>query len=311
MTESSSNFILLTEVGPRDGFQYEKAIIPTHVKEEIIRDLSRSGLRHIQIASFVHPEKVPQMADAELLFRHLSPAPHVEYSALTLNLRGVERAGLAGARSIEVSISASDTHSLRNAGIPSSRALIEAQDMMRMAEGFGMTVRVSIQCAFGCLTEGEISEDRLLRLAERLISFTPHSLNLSDTTGMATPPAIQSRIKALLRLTGKIPVGLHLHDTRGLGLVNVMTALECGVKRFDTSFAGMGGCPFVAGAAGNIATEDTAYLIETLGMQTGVDLNMIARCSLKMEKMLGKQFPGRIHRLINQGAVSLGPKPRV
>ena len=293
------NKVTLIEVGPRDGFQFEK-IIPTNLKVEIISDLVDAGLKDIQITSFVHPDVVPQMADAETLLRRLPKRNDVRYSALVLNEKGVERAHLSGLQHIEISISASDTHSRKNAGMPFEKALVKGKDMIRLAQDYKMEIRAGIQCAFGCVYEGRIPEERVLKIAKDFLKIGIQTLAISDTTGMANPLSIQNLTKKLLPEVGKTPVALHLHDTRGLGLVNVMSAMECGVTRFDTALAGMGGCPFVSGAAGNIATEDTAWLMKSLNIETGVDISKVAKCSQKLEDFFEKKFPGKMHCLIKE-----------
>ena len=292
--------VTLIEVGPRDGFQFENKIIPTNLKVEIISDLVDAGLKDIQITSFVHPDVVPQMADAEILLRRLPKRNDVRYSALVLNEKGVERAHLSGLQHIEISISASDTHSRKNAGMPFKKALEMGKDMIRLARDYKMEIRAGIQCAFGCVYEGRISEERVLKIATDFLKVGIQTLAISDTTGMANPLLIQNLTKKLMPDAGITPIVLHLHDTRGLGLVNVMAAMECGVTRFDTALAGMGGCPFVSGAAGNIATEDTAWLMKSLNIETGVDISTVAKCSQKLEKFFEKKFPGKMHRLINK-----------
>ena len=235
------------------------------------------------------------MADAETLLRRLPKRNDVRYSALVLNEKGVERAHLSGLQHIEISISASDTHSRKNAGMPFEKALEKGKDMIRLAQDYKMEIRAGIQCAFGCVYEGRIPEERVLKIAKDFLKIGIQTLAISDTTGMANPLSIQNLTKQLLPEVGNTPVVLHLHDTRGLGLVNVM---ECGVTRFDTALAGMGGCPFVSGAAGNIATEDTAWLMKSLNIETGVDISKIATCSQKLEDFFEKKFPGKMHRLI-------------
>ena len=290
--------ITLIEVGPRDGFQFEKKIIPTNLKVEIISDLVDAGLKDIQVTSFVHPDVVPQMADAETLLRRLPKNNDVRYSALVLNEKGVERAHLSGLQHIEISISASDTHSRKNAGMPFEKAMETGKKMIRLAQEYKMEIRAGIQCAFGCVYEGRIPEERVLKIAKDFLKIGIQTLAISDTTGMANPLSIQNLTKKLLSEVGNTPVVLHLHDTRGLGLVNVKAAMECGVTRFDTALAGMGGCPFVSGAAGNIATEDTANLMRSLNIETGVDISKVAKCSQKLEKFFEKKFPGKMYRLM-------------
>ncbi len=292
--------VTLIEVGPRDGFQFETKIVPTLLKAEIISGLVDAGLKDIQATSFVHPDVVPQMADAEDLLKRLPKRNDVCYSALVLNEKGVERAHLSGLQHIEISISASDTHSRKNAGMPFEKALVKGKDMIRLAQDYKMEIRAGIQCAFGCVYEGRIPEERVLKIAKDFLKIGIQTLAISDTTGMANPLSIQNLTKKLLPEVGKTPVALHLHDTRGLGLVNVMSAMECGVTRFDTALAGMGGCPFVSGAAGNIATEDTAWLMKSLNIETGVDISKVAKCSQKLEDFFEKKFPGKMHCLIKE-----------
>lgn len=292
--------INLIEVGPRDGFQFEKKIIPTDLKVEIISGLVDAGLKDIQVTSFVHPDVMPQMADAEELLKHLPKKIDVRYSALVLNEKGLERANLSGLQQIEISISASDTHSRKNAGMPFEKALETGKGMIRLAQEYNMKIRAGIQCAFGCVYEGKISKTRVLNIASNFLNMGIGTLAISDTTGMANPLLIKSLINKLIPQVGNTPLVLHLHDTRGLGLVNLMAAMECGVTRFDTALAGMGGCPFVAEAAGNIATEDTAWLMKSLAIETGVDISKVATCSQKLEEFFNKKFPGKMHRLVNK-----------
>jgi hydroxymethylglutaryl-CoA lyase len=289
--------VTLFEVGPRDGFQFEKTLIPTDLKLEMVQGLVAAGLRNIQVTSFVNPRKVPQMADAEELVRRLPKDPAVCFSGLVLNRVGLERACKSGLQAVEISVSASDSHSRRNTGMPLTVAVAQGQELIRTAVREGLRVRASVQCAFGCVQEGPIAEDRVGQILAAFKASGAHSLALADTTGMATPPAIKRLLRRVLPATGTAPLTLHLHDTRGLGLVNLMAGLECGVTRFDTAFGGLGGCPFVQAAAGNIATEDTLYLLAALGVETGVDATAVARCSRRLADFLGKTLAGKLYRL--------------
>jgi hydroxymethylglutaryl-CoA lyase len=289
--------VTLIEVGPRDGFQFEKKIIPTELKVEIVRGLLAAGLKQIQVTSFVHPAKVPQMADAEELVRRLPQSEDVIFSGLVLNTQGVQRALRAGLNHVEVSISASDSHSRRNAGMPFAEAVVQVKEMIRLSQKENMVIRAGIQCAFGCVYEGQIPQDRILSIVRDYVSWGVDAIALSDTTGMAHPASVKRLLAILLPESRQIPIVLHFHDTRGLGLANVLTALQYGITRFDTALAGMGGCPFVPGAAGNIATEDTLHMMQCLGIETGIDITGVISCSLRLEKFLNKQFPGKIHHL--------------
>jgi len=292
--------ITLIEVGPRDGFQFEKKIIPTDLKVELISGLVDAGLKDIQVTSFVHPDVMPQMADAEELLKRLPKKNDVRYSALVLNEKGLNRAHLSGLQHIEISISASDTHSRKNAGMPFEKALEMGKEMIRLAKEYNMKIRAGIQCAFGCVYEGKISKNHVLNIASDFLKMGIETLAISDTTGMANPLLIKNLIKKLILEVGNTPLVIHLHDTRGFGLVNLMAAMECGVTRFDTALAGMGGCPFVSEAAGNISTEDTAWLMKSLKIETGVDISKVATCSQKLEDFFKKKFPGKMHRLVNK-----------
>jgi hydroxymethylglutaryl-CoA lyase len=297
MKKSYPEHVTLIEVGPRDGFQFEARTLPTRIKLEIITKLADAGLKHIQIASFVNPVRVPQMADAEELVRRLPHALGVECSGLVLNPKGVERAYRSGMKHIEISISASDAHSRKNTGMTLVQAQKAGIQMTRMARQYQMTIRAGIQCAFGCVYEGRIPPRRVLKMARRFLDSGVDALALSDTTGMGHPASVNSLLALLLSETDPVPIILHFHDTRGLGLVNVMTALDHGITRFDTALGGMGGCPFVPGAAGNIATEDTAHLMATLGIETGIHISKVARCSNQLEQYFGKPFSGKLYRL--------------
>ncbi|WP_373498094.1 hydroxymethylglutaryl-CoA lyase [Desulfococcus sp.] len=289
--------VTIVEVGPRDGFQLESRILPTDLKLDIITGLAAAGLKHIQVASFVSPKRVPQMADAEDLVRRLPKTPSVTFFGLALNTAGVTRAGEAGLSCIEVSISASDAHSRKNAGMSHEAALAEGERMVALARSAGMVVTASIQCAFGCVYEGAVPAARVLRAARMFADAGVARLTLADTTGMGTPPAVEGMLTALDAASAAVPMGLHLHDTRGLGLVNAAAGLRCGVTFFDTALGGMGGCPFVPGAAGNIATEDTVHLMAAMGAATGVDWRQVASCTRRLSAFLGRDLPGKLYRM--------------
>ncbi len=291
---------IITEVGPRDGFQFEKKIIPTTFKLEIINSLIDAGLKNIQAASFVHPGIVPQMADAKELISLLPKRDDIRINALVLNQKGVKRAWNAGIKSVEISVSASDLHSRKNAGISHEKGVRQGVSMIDWAKSRDMHVRAGVQCGFGCFYEGKIPISRVLKMAEKFIKTGIDEISIADTTGMANPVSIKKLIKALFPVSGQTPIALHLHDTRGLGLVNVMAALECGITRFDTAFGGMGGCPFIPDASGNIATEDTAYLMKTLDIETGIDIKKLAECSKEIEYFLKKRLSGKIYRLYGE-----------
>ena len=293
--------VTLVEVGPRDGFQFEPRIVPTDVKVATLRALLAAGCRHIQAAAFVHPGKVPQMADAEALFRQVIVPEDAALSALVLNEVGVRRAGDCGAKWVEISISASESHGRRNAGMGVAAARAMAERMICAAREYKMRIVASVQCAFGCVVDGPADPAIVCAILQDYTAAAVDVVSLADTTGMATPVTVQRLLSAVAPVVEAVPLGLHLHDTRGLGLANVMTALHHGVTRFDTALGGMGGCPFVDGAAGNIATEDTIHLCHALGIATGIDMAAVAERTRWLETFYGHAFPGKMHRILAAG----------
>lgn len=288
--------VVLREVGPRDGFQTIDKTIPVDLKIKFIESLANAGFSHIQAVSFVHPDRVPQMKDAEQVVLGLKKRPGLTYSGLALNLAGVNRAADAGLETIEISVSASHTHSRKNTGMGKDQALAQAGEMTLAANKRGMNVIAGIQCAFGCAYEGAIKKNCVMDMVKVLLAANPSALCIADTTGMAGPVQIEALMPKILSLS-KVPVFLHLHDTRGLGLVNMLIALKSGVRHFDTSFGGLGGCPFIPNAAGNVSSEEALYLMSGLGVKTGIDLEQVAACSRKMENFLGVPLPGKVHNL--------------
>jgi hydroxymethylglutaryl-CoA lyase len=290
--------VRLCEVGPRDGFQYEAKRIPTTLKLELIRELAAAGLSRIQAVSFVHPDRVPQMADAEDVVAGLAGGGGTVYSGLALNLRGVRRAADCGLGHIDLSIATNERHGRDNAGMSVERGVEEAESMIEEANGRGLAVQLGLQTVFGYDAPGDTDLDIVVRLCARFAGMGVESLSLADTTGLANPVMIRERVRAVRAASGGVPLVLHLHDTRGLGLANVMAGWEEGVARFDTSLAGLGGCPFIPGAAGNVATEDVAYLFESMGASTGIDMPRVAGASRKLAAFLGRELAGKMYRLI-------------
>ena len=289
--------VTLIEVGPRDGFQFESKIIPTPLKVEIISGLVAAGLKQIQVTSFVHPQRVPQMADAESLLRALPVWENVELSGLVLNREGWNGLAVPACGRWKYPF-------------PPATPTVARTPVCRWMKRFSGGRRWWIwpdntACMCGpassahsavCMTV-QSTPQRVVDMARAFIDQGAAALALADTTGMADPLSIRRMVTEVQRATGETSLILHLHDTRGLGLVNLMAGLECGVTRFDTALAGMGGCPFVAGAAGNIATEDTVYLLDRLQVKTGISIRDVAACSIKLEKFYGKRFAGKMVRL--------------
>ena len=289
----------IIEVGPRDGLQREETILSAAEKVSLIEALVDAGLKRIQVTSFVHPRYVPQMADAEEVCARLPQRPGVSYSGLALNLKGVERAHDAGLRHIDMSVSASDAHSRRNANRSLQEALQEFDEMVAQAREVGMHVRGGIQCAFGYQAPDDVQPRQVLEIAEYFMELGVDELALADSSGLANPRQMTALLQSLQALTASLPLILHLHDTRGMGLANVLAALHCGVRIFDTAVGGLGGCPFIDGATGNIATEDTVHMLQQMGIDTGVDLPRLANVARGLQTRLGKEhLPGKLYALL-------------
>lgn len=289
--------VSITEVGMRDGFQFEDKPIPTELKQEVLTGLVDAGVHRIQVTSFVHPKWVPQMADAEELCATLPREDNLILSGLALNARGVERAAKAGLSYVDLSISTNNQHSQDNANMTRDAAIEQAVEMVRLSSEAGMQAQMGFQCVFGYKTPGDTPISLLLDMIERFLPYDVESISLADSTGMANPLLIKSVIEAVSQRVGQTPIVLHLHDTRGLGLANVYAALETGITRFDTSIGGLGGCPFIPGATGNIATEDTVYMLDELGIETGINRSKVAEVTNKVARFLGRTLPGKMYRL--------------
>jgi hydroxymethylglutaryl-CoA lyase len=299
MTNALPDSVQIIEVGPRDGLQREEVLLSAAEKVALINDLLETGLKRIQVTSFVHPRYVPQMADAEEVCSQLPQRPGITYTGLALNLKGVERAHAAGLSSIDISLSASDDHSRRNANRSLQEALHEFDEMFLMARNYGMHIRGGVQCAFGFRSPHDVEPQIVLEIVDHLLELGVNELSLADSSGLANPRQLQSLLRQLPALPGDVPVILHLHDTRGMGLANVLAALECDVRHFDTAVGGLGGCPFIPGATGNIATEDTVHMLHEMGIETGVNLQKLAQVARGLENRLQKeQLPGKLYSLL-------------
>lgn len=297
--------VIIEEQGLRDGLQTLPQVIPTATKLQYIDRLVAAGIRRIQVASFVHPRLVPQMADAEEVCRQLNRKEGVIYSGLVLNEKGVERGIAAGLDHLALSISASDTHSQKNARKTLEEARTSFRKMVQLAKANAITIRGGIQCAFGCRFEGEIASSHVLDMVKVHLDEGVDELALADSTGMANPQALYDLMAQVMELSNGLPVLLHLHNTESKGLANVFAALQAGVRYFDTAFGGLGGCPFIKSASGNIATEDTANMLEQMGYDTGLDLSAIATISQEMAEALGYQLPGQLYQLLQKSDIKM------
>ncbi len=297
--------VILEEQGLRDGLQTLSKLIPTEKKLEYVDRLVASGIQRIQIASFVHPKLVPQMADAEEICKRVNRKPGVVYSGLVLNLKGVERGISAGLDHLACSISVSDTHSQKNARLTLQQAKTAFKEMVALARTNGINVRGGIQCVFGCRYEGKIEEAQVLDMVDHHLDAGIDELALADSTGMGNPSALRNLMEKVVERANGIPVILHLHNTENKGYANVYAALEAGVRIFDTAFGGLGGCPFIKSATGNIATEDTAHMLSQMGYETGINIHEVAQVSLDMEDILEHKLPGQLYRLLDNNDIKL------
>ena len=289
--------ITLHEVGPRDGLQAERQCVPLAVKERWIRGLMGVGLERIQVGSFVNAAKVPQMADTDELFRRLADvAPsRTTLSALVLNERGLERAQACGVGLVCMGVSASDTHSRKNTGMGTLEAQRRIIAMGRDALAAGLQVQVSVQSAFGCGYEGEVPARRVLDLVEAYLDAGLSGLSLADTAGHAHPDQIRRLFGAVLAL-GPASVTAHCHDTYGLGMANVFAAMEAGVTGFESSFGGLGGCPFTKVPAGNVATEDLVHTLRRMGIRRDLDLDGMVAVARDVAAFFDRELPGKVYR---------------
>jgi hydroxymethylglutaryl-CoA lyase len=296
----NSNSIIIEEQGLRDGLQNLPRVLPLEMKLDFIRRLVDAGLRRIQVTSFVHPKWVPAMADAEQLCASLSPEKGVEFSALVLNNKGVERAVSAGIQYVAASISASDTHSRKNANKSLKDAQQEFREMTALARQHQLVVRGGLQCVFGCRYEGAISEEIIYDMTKHHLDCGVQEMAFADSTGMGNPLQMKRMLPRLIEICGDVPITLHLHNTENKGYANLVAALETGIKQFDTAFGGLGGCPFIEGATGNIATEDSVHMLHQMGYTTGIDLQKVAAISRDMQAWLGAPLPGLMYSLLLQ-----------
>jgi len=287
--------ISLREVGPRDGLQNEDPV-GTGAKIALIDALSATGVGRIEAVSFVHPRAIPQMADAEDVWRRVSRAGQVTYSALVPNLRGAQRALDAGFTELEAVVSASDTHNRKNVNRSTGQSLDEISQIIELAHGRGATCQVVVSTAWGCPYEGDVPVERVAAVAGRAVADGADSASFGDTTGMATPCRVRALVGTFRSAHPEMPLNLHFHNTRGAGLANVLAALDMGVADFDASVGGLGGCPYAPGATGNIATEELVHMVEDMGVATGVDLERLIGVAAEAERIVGHKLPSQVLR---------------
>jgi hydroxymethylglutaryl-CoA lyase len=297
--DGSNAKLLIEDEALRDGLQMEARIFSLEEKLQIFHMLKAAGLPRIQVGSFVHPKIVPQMADTDAFIQAVPEADRHLASVLILNERGLDRALASGVGHASMSVSVSDTHSRKNARRPSAEALDAMTALIRTALSEGLDVRAGLQCVFGCVYEGSIAEDAVLKATEKMAQTGAREINLADTTGMANPIAIRHMVQKVHAAFPDIRISLHLHDTRGLALANMFAGYEAGIRIFDTCAGGLGGCPFVKGAAGNIPTEDAVHMFESMGVATGIAIETLCEAVAFLEDKLARQLPGRMKRVLD------------
>lgn len=282
----------LVEVGPRDGLQNEAQIVSTADKLTLIRRAIDYGVRRIEVTSFVNPQKIPQLADAEALVAMLPERSDVTYIGLVLNRRGAERA-LATARIDELGAVCvtSDSFGIRNQGQSSDDSLAAAIDIVGLAKAQDRSGQITIATAFGCPFEGKVALDRVVEMAKRAADVAPREIALADTIGVAVPAQVSEMVGRVREAVGDLPVRVHFHNTRGTGIANVWAAVMDGAATVDASLGGLGGCPFAPGAAGNVATEDVLYMLERSGITTGVTLPKVVEASQWLANVMGRPLP--------------------
>jgi len=289
--------VTVYEVGPRDGLQNEPVILPTEAKIEFIHGLVNAGFKDIEVTSFVRPRWVPQLADALDVVRHLPKADDVTFWGLVPNRIGMERALESGINGIATFMSASEAHNKRNINRSIGESLAAQKEVISTAVAEGLRVRCYLSVVFGCPYDGDIPVEQVVRLGHELLESGAETLALGDTVGFANPDQVTNVVRALSE-SGITPdkLSLHMHDTRGSALANVLAGLQAGVRIVDASISGLGGCPYADGAAGNLATEDLVNMLDGMGWKSGIDLVSAADVGMEVERVLGRELPGRYHR---------------
>ena len=285
--------VRIVEVGARDGLQNEKATIPTEAKVRFIEALADAGLPVVEAGAFVHPKWVPQMADTAEVIRTLRRRPDVDYPVLVPNIKGLDRALEAGVDSISIFTAASETFNQRNINMTIEESFEAFAPVAARARAEGLRMRGYVSCACGCPYEGAVAPERVLEVAARLLDLGCYEVSIGDTIGSGTPRQVQGLIGLLLQVMPVRRLAMHFHDTRGMAIANTLAALETGIATFDASAGGLGGCPYAPGASGNVATEDLAYFLASMGIETGVDLDRLVAATDIIAPFLDHPLPGK------------------
>jgi len=286
--------VRIVEVGPRDGLQNESKIVPTDKKAEFIRLLAAAGFQDIEVASFVHPKWVPQLADAQELIQRLDPSPGVRYSALVPNIKGLERAIESGIRRIAVFTAASETFNRKNINLGIQESIDAFKPVLDRALKEGISARGYVSTCFVCPYEGTIAKEKVAEVTRALLDLGVDEVSIGDTIGAATPKDVENTCGYLLTQFPAASLAMHFHDTYGMAVANVYQSLQMGLAIFDSSAGGLGGCPYAPGASGNIATEDLVYLLDRIGIETDVSLKLLRRASHFIAQELARDLPSRV-----------------
>src|SRR5688572_30081901 len=291
-----SRHVEIVEVGPRDGLQSEPDVLATAVKLELIGRLVEAGVRRVEVASFVNPKRVPQMADAEAVMAGLPRRPDVQYVGLVLNRRGFDRALAAGCTEIGMVAVATDSFGQRNQGASIEEAIRAWEEIAPLAREAGIRAQVTISVSFGCPFEGEVPSARVVEIARRLADANPLEIALADTIGVAVPSQVSALIEQVRAAVGDIPLRCHFHNTRNTAVANAYAAVLAGVKTLDASVGGVGGCPFAPNATGNVGTEDLVYMLSRAGYDTGIDLTRLIDTARWLQEQRGKPVPSMVSK---------------
>lgn len=301
--------IHMQEVGTRDGLQSEACFVPTLDKIALVDALSHCGLSKIEVTAFVSPQAIPALRDAGEVLRGIERVPGVLYTALVPNVRGAERAIEAKVDEMNLVMSVSETHNLCNLRMTCEQSFAQLAEVCRLAAQAGTRINMSLSCAFGCPMEGEVPEQGVLDWAQRFAGeLGVHGITLCDTTGMAYPTQVSRMVERYLALLPGVELSLHFHNTRGMGLANVIAAIEAGARRFDASLGGLGGCPYAPGATGNVCTEEVVHALGLMGLDTGVDLEALLDAVRRMPGLLGHDVPSQLLKAGRR--LDLHPRPR-
>ena len=289
-----ADVITICEVGTRDGFQIEPEFIPTELKIEAVNRLSAVGIPRLEVTSFVHPKAVPQLRDAEEVLARMARRPGTVYAALVPNDKGAKRAVDAGVDKIHTVLSASESHNLANVNMTVAESLTKLEAVAHVAHEAGIPLQGGISCSFGCPFEIEVPLQHLEAIVARLVDCGFQAISLADTTGMANPAQVRRTLAYLMPKCPGIEWTLHTHNTRAMAIPNILAAVECGVRHFDASIGGLGGCPFAPGATGNVCTEDLVHCLHAMGYETGINLDGLIEVAKRVQEIIGRALPGQV-----------------